>query len=341
MANKQAWRRLKADLELSQEVLVGGDSIPYEAPHLLMIGSSKKDLDQEKMSQQLKDYVGLPNFVLPRSPNYLNFYPFIVYLSAGEPNLFNSNTGEWETIPVVVDSIEDWVDGADAAFVVAAPLEDIDDTTIADLENAAKNQTAPSTDPDVPIVLSHEFPLDPTEWVNLRVHFSDMAPLSTVYLQTMLQDLGYKVIAPDRGITGIFVRTSSVAGPKSTSVFFHPNNHTISGDDLQSVVFDQFGFTDGIPNAIVSLYTSETTQNSQQLLNFVWRAQATTGASSDFLNHLLDALNKILTVLPKVLWIALGGIAIYGGWRVFQFARVEYRKSRRSTNRLEKRYEEA
>jgi hypothetical protein len=215
-------------------------------------------------------------------------------------------------------------------------LKNVTPDILEELQEEAAAQVAPSDDPDNAIILPHDIALDPSAWINLRVHFSGMMGFSTAQIKQLLQDQGYKVLAPDRGITGIFVRTTSVQGKYSTSVFFNPNGQMVTGDQLQSEVFNQFGVSAGAPNAIVSLFTSERTKNNQQVLEVAWQAQESSGGATDFLQKLLEILNKILKALPVIVWVGIGAAVLFVGWQVGKYIRDESKKKSIVTRKMER-----
>ena len=200
MTSKEKIAEIK-DIMASSGLWVVGDEIwPYDEFHLVNVASSKADLDPLKLADEIRKRTGVICSPLPKKDSTPNIYTFIAYRATPTATITTPSGPVPAHVYVsdVEDSLEDL--GVLLVAVYAYPLG-IDIDGAEDLVEAAHAFVRPFTGPEVPTLIADNEPVTPHTWYWLRVTPVGQPPLDTGYVKALLEEQGYKVIAPDKGIS--------------------------------------------------------------------------------------------------------------------------------------------
>lgn len=313
MTDSKAIADVRKRLADSGVYLVGADPLPIGGRHILIVGSSHTKLHPGTTAQLIADVYGCPVEPLPRVDAYENLYYFLVGPA---------------TSPVAVGALEQ----ASEAFLLAAVFKE----PLLTAEQYAWYRSA--LEGEVPEFFAPDAPIAPNTWVFLLVKYSDMASFSTEGLKWALEKTGLSVIDPLAGVSGffesLFYRSDYVGTDYAVVLLNSLGEANISSDKLQTSVFNVFGNTPGgQPRAVPRLFTTkELLANQDAAADFHW-AQSGEGAVSDLgkgvvdvATGLMNVLNKVLGVLPTIVWVMLGAAVAYVGWRGYKYVRDEMKE---------------
>ena len=341
MTSKEKIAEIK-DIMASSGLWVVGDEIwPYDEFHLVNVASSKADLDPLKLADEIAKRTGVICSPLPKKASTPNIYTFLAYRATPTATITTPSGPVPAHVYVsdVEDSLEDL--GVTLVAVYAYPLNvDIDGAE--DLVEAAHAFVRPFTGPEVPTLIADNEPVTPHTWYWLRVTPVGQPPLDTGYVKALLEEQGYKVIAPDKGISGFFEETSTYVTQGGTYVLFNSGAAMdASAANLRSAVFAPLG--ELYPGFFMTPELVEGQSTMDTFYGFQGVEEGAKGLGDDtlgFVKELLSMLQTIMKSLPVIIWAALGGAVVFLGWNIYKYIREE--RSRPSVLRRKERraYEE-
>lgn len=307
--------RLKAALAAQGDWLVGHTEIPLNTPLVMALFSNQTNLDQRKLSEDLRLYGGIPNRPLLRDGYSPNVYPFIIYIRQGKPNLLTSE-GKYIFAPVPVSMGEE-VDNIEVSAVWKHPLQQ---AASEELIKEAEDRVAEHEEfwwgtGRNPIPLST---ITAHEWVWLQVTNEKGLPPNTGYIAEALRNKGFTVLAPDKGFLGLITPGTNKYMTESRSIIGFKSNETITPEDLTQLIF---------PDSAIHIgaFTTEYTRRDQSVFDVAEGIQDTGESISSLLSTTQKLFSVIFGALRYLLWGALGAGVIYLAWNGYKYIDKEYR----------------
>lgn len=319
--------------------LVGAQIWPYDKFHLMTVASTKSGLDPVKLANQIYDITGIICAPFPQKPSTPNVYNFLAYgEDPGPDGDVRISDVEFELrgigVVLVAVSVKPVAVDADTAEAIVGSAEDF----AAVFWSAFKGDEVPAFFDDNVAVPAHT-------WVFLGVRPPvGKPPLDTGTVKALLENQGFKVIAPDKGISGFFEDTETYVTSDGTYVLFNAGSHTdVTAAGLKAGVFAPLG------DYYTAFFTTPELISGQSSMDLFYGFQGAEGGvgsvgdeALQLINELLAMLQTIMKSLPVIVWVAIGGVVVFLGWNIYKYISEErsrpsvYRRSERKA--YEERY---